>query len=325
MNDLLMNKIEKIYCIRKTLPDDLFITCASFEERFLGVPKLLNTDLIKNFILFKFSEPNEMREERIKKMRSILNIDNSNITFQQIKVTHGYSFESILNFHKIMNEKGLNHNKIFVTIDISTFTKDLLLNLLFYLIYFIKLKKLRLLYTVPGRYASPDEGWLSYGIKKIHIPPLCWNEWSPLKNNLLIIFLGFEEMRAWSLSEIFSADLNWVYITNPGVKAEWDLYSEKYNKRLLEHIPSKGNIPALNPKKVSEILSNSINNEIVDRYNIFVAPLGTKPQLIGLMHFITSHPKYSINLLTTTVVHHNVPYYSWDIGDTYELFFPLNK
>ena len=41
-----MKKIQEIYPIRKDSPDDLFITCGSFEERFLGVPKKLRGDFL---------------------------------------------------------------------------------------------------------------------------------------------------------------------------------------------------------------------------------------------------------------------------------------
>lgn len=323
-NDLQTKKIQEIYPIRKDSPDDLFVTCGSFEERFLGVPKKFRGDFPNEFILFRFTEPKEKREELIKHMEETLTINRYKESYHQIYVDHGRSLESILKFHGFLNTKKLHPKDLFITVDISTFTKNLLLNLMLYLVNFLQIEKLRLLYTVPGRYAFPQEGWLSFGIKSIHIPPMCWNAWSPLKDNLLIIILGFEEMRAWSLIDRFSADLNWLFITNPGSKFEWNTYCEDYNTRLLEEIPPEGKVPALDPIRVSEILSNSITKNIAERYNIFISPLGTKPQLIGILHFI-SYSHIPINIVTTTVVDHNVPYYSWDAGDTFEFFFPLKE
>lgn len=324
-NDLRIKKIQEIYPIREDSPDDFFITCGSFEERFLGVPKKLKGDFPKKFILFRFTEPKEKREELIRHMEETLTINSYKESYHQICVNHGKSLESILKFHGLFNAKKLHPKDLFITVDISTFTKDLLLNLMLYLVNFLQIKKLRLLYTIPGRYASPQEGWLSFGIKSIHIPPMCWNAWSPLKDNLLIIILGFEEMRAWSLIDKFSADLNWLFITSPGSKPEWNTYCEKYNKRLLREIPAKDKIPALDPVKVFEVLSISVTDDIAEKYNIFISTLGTKAQLIGTLHFITSYSRIPINIITTTVVDHNVPYYSWDMGETFEFFFPIKE
>jgi hypothetical protein len=181
---------------------------------------------------------------------------------------------------------------------------------------------LRLLYTVPDRYASPEEGWLSFGIKSIQIPPLCWNSCSPLKRNLLIVILGYEEIRAWSLIDRFSSDLKWIYLTYPGSKPEWNDYCEKYNRRLLEAIPPKGKISALDPNSVEQVLSRDITTRIGNQYNIFICSLGTKIQLISTLDFCMNNAA-GPNLITTTAVDHNVPYYSWGIGKTYEFFYPL--
>lgn len=320
-NDLRIKRIREIYPTREDSPDDLFITCGSFEKRFLGAPMKLKGDFPKEFILFRFTEPKKRREELIKHMEETLTINRHKESYHQIYVEHGKSLESILKFHDFINAKNLHSKDLFVTVDISTFTKDLLINLMIYLINFLQVDKLRLVYTIPGRYASPQEGWLSSGIKSIHISPMCWNAWSPLKDNLLIIILGFEEMRAWSLLDKFSADSTWLFVTSPGSKPEWNIYCEEYNRRLLKEIPPKGKVSALAPIEVSEVLSNCVTEEIAERYNIFISLLGTKPQILGALYLITSS-HIPINIITTTVEDHNVPYYSWDIGDTFEFFFP---
>ncbi len=323
--DSRIKNIEEIYPIRGCFPDDLFITCVNFEERFLGVPKKLKGDFPKEFILFRFTEPKKRIEELIKDMEETLTINRYKDSYHQIYVEHGKSLESILKFHDLINVMKVHPKDFFITVDISTFTKDLLLNLILYLVNILQVKKLRLLYTIPGRYAFPQEGGLSFGVKSIHIPSMCWNEWSPTKDNLLIIILGLEEMRAWSLIDKFSADLNWLFITNPGSKSKWNTYCESYNRRLLEEIPPKGKVPALDPIRVSEILLSNVTKNIAERYNIFVSPLGTKPQLLGVLYFITSYSHIPINIVTATVADHNIPYYSWDVGNTFEYFFPVRR
>lgn len=326
LNELQMREIERIYSIRKEAPDDIFITCGSFEDRFLGIPKKLGEICSKRFILFRFTVPNDKGNRLIEEMEELLNIDRYKNNYQQIPVEYGRSMEAILNFHKYLLNNNLFHTKdFFITIDISTFTKDLLLNLLFYLNNFLRIKKLRLLYTLPRRYASPEEGGLSYGIKNIHMPPMYWNGWSPIKDDLMIILLGYEETRAWSLIDRFNADLNWLFITSPGPKPELNSYCEEYNRRLLNEILPINKVPAIDPIKTSAILSNHITKDVAEKYNIFISPLGTKPQIIGVLYFYMHYPDIPINIITTTVVEHNVPYYSWGIGNSFESFFPVKE
>jgi len=315
-----IEKVAQIYPIRGNLPDDLFITCASFEERFLGAPTRIRGKFPKQFVLFRFSHPNQRRESLIKNMERTLSLSMHKQGYYQIEVRHGKSVEGVLELHSFLTEKELNTEALHVTVDISTFTKDLLFNLMLYLVSHLNIKKLRLLYTIPEGYASPDEGWLSYGIESVHIPPMGWNAWSPLKYNLLIIILGFEEMRAWSLIDKFSSDLNWLFVTSPGSKPAWNNYCQQYNKRLLREIHAKGTLPALNPAQVFQVLSAHVTREISEKYNIFIAPLGTKAQLVGTLPFSIPGSDISMNVITTSVVDHNVPYYSWGVGDSFEFF-----
>lgn len=317
-----INTINTVENIRKNVPDDVFIICGSFEERFLGIPKKFKEYSPKYFILFKFIEENSVRERRIKEMHDILNINEISENLCVIKVEHGKSFQAIIEFHNFMLKNKIYMRESYVTVDITTFTKHLLLNLMFYLVYILSVKTLRMFYTLPERYASPDEGWLSFGIKNIHIPPFYWNDWSSIKDNLLIILLGFEEMRAWSLVDNFSADLNWLFVTSPGSKPKWDKYCENYNASLLKGMPFIDTISAINPNDVSITLSKYLKKDIIDNYNIFLSPLSTKPQLIGVIKFLAKNPNIPINIVTTTV-EHNTPYYSRGISDSFEYYFPL--
>jgi hypothetical protein len=191
----------------------------------------------------------------------------------------------------------------------------------------LKIQQLRFIYTVPKEYAHPEEGELSFGIKSCNVLPSFWGGWSPIKDDLLAIILGYEEMRAWSLINHFDANLNWLFVTSPGSKPEWSERSEKYNERLLKEVQCVDNMPALDIEKTANVLSKHITKDTNDKYNVFISPMGTKPQTIGLFHYIITNPDIPINVITTTPIEHNIPYYSWGIGNTFEFYmpFPLKK
>lgn len=316
-----MHHIEKILRIKSDRPDDLFITCASFEDRCLGALRKADSNLCDNVVVFKFDEDNRAREKNLAEIELTLSKWELERGHQEILVKHGMTMDGILQFHNYCKA-----NKMFsmtspapaITIDVTTFTKELLFEILFYLNHILKIEKLRLLYTVPQKYALPDEGPLSYGIKNIKVIPFFWSNWSATKDDLLLVVLGYEEMRAWSLISRFDANINIIAVTKPGSKPEWDTHCENFNKRLLVENCDSFNIPAMDPYAVITILENNIINKgLHEKYNVFIAPLGTKPQILGIFYFLKKYPEARINVISTTAIEHNIPYYSWGIGETY--------
>jgi hypothetical protein len=137
-----------------------------------------------------------------------------------------------------------------------------------------------------------------------------------------MVILGFEEMRAWSLINRFDANLNLLFTTSPGSVDEWSKHSAIYNERLISELPPVDSIPALDPIQTSEVLEKYVTDDACSKYNVFISPMGTKPQIVGLFYYILIHPEIPVNIITTTPIEHNIPYYSWGIGKTYEFFLP---
>jgi hypothetical protein len=309
-----MNKVNEIMAIDNHKADDIFITCASFEERCLGSIKKLFNYKSKKVIIFKFSEENPTREANVNNMLQLLEKLGYKDKYSIIDVSHGVTIDGIVKFHGLYKKEAINN----VTIDITTFTKELLFELMFYINDVIDCPKVRYLYTTPEKYASPEEGALSYGIKSIKVMPFYWNKWSSIHDDILFTVLGYEEMRAWSLISRFDANINCLVLTNPGSKKDWDEHCEKFNAKLLKEKYDKYEIPAIDPIKTIHFFEKLIiHNKLHEKNNIFISPMGTKPQALGIYYFLKKHPEANINILSTTAVEHNTPYYSWGIGDTY--------
>jgi|SRR3972149_394402 len=314
-----MRHIDKISSISGGSQDDIFIACASFEDRCLGSMQKFNNYKPKKIVIFEFEENNPAREKNLIELENIIDRTGLRNSYKKLSVTHGMTTNGILNLHNYFKENNLSNSKnLSITLDITTFTKELLLEVLFYLTNIVKFQKMRILYTIPSKYASPEEGPLSYGISNIKIVPFFWNNWTATKDDLLMVILGYEEMRAWSLISRFDANGNRLFITKPGSKPEWDMHCENYNKRLLKENFERAEMPSMDPLSVAKILEEQIAREnLYNKYNIFIAPLGTKPQILGVFCFLTNNPEIRANIVSTTAIDHNFPYYSSGIGDTF--------
>src|SRR3990167_5145776 len=134
MDELQPKRVDRIFSIRKDVPDTIFLTCGSFEERCLGVPQRCETNFSERIVLFRFTEPNEKRENLIEEMQSLFKIETFEEKYYTIAVEHGKSTESILKFHNYCKHNSLlGHKNLVITMDITTFTKSLLLDTLFYI------------------------------------------------------------------------------------------------------------------------------------------------------------------------------------------------
>ena len=318
-----MKQIDRVTSTMSGIPDDMFITCGSFEKRCLGSLIKFDNYLTDRFVLFEFDEPNQVREDNLLKMEKILFNAGLKNKYKKISVQHGMIADGILKFHEYCKSENLLtlSKGISITLDITTFTKELLFDILFYIENFLKIKSLRLLYTIPEKYALPDEGPLSYGIKNIKVIPFYWNSWTTTKDDMLMVILGYEEMRAWSLISQFDANVNILFVTKPGSRPVWDMLCENYNQRLLTEKFTIDTMPAIDPAATISILEERIIKEkLHENYNIFIAPLGTKPQIVGTFCFLVKYPEANVNIVSTTAVEHNIPYYSSEIGETFCTF-----
>ncbi|MCK4825730.1 hypothetical protein KA005_58825, partial [bacterium] len=61
-----IEEVEKIGCFYPTSPDDIFICCASWEERCLGTLHMFTDYRFRNGYIFVYDDPNEQREHHLR-------------------------------------------------------------------------------------------------------------------------------------------------------------------------------------------------------------------------------------------------------------------
>ncbi len=276
-------------------PDDLFICCASFEERCLSSVIKMSANYRTNFsIIFVIAEPLYKRQvdTNLNSLKSMLGTKSSKGVFV-ISCERDSPTEGIGQLKHIWNRcRPRDPETPFITIDISGFTKIYLLQLLQYLIVDLKLGLPRMLHTT--QVYLPTK--LTRGVSQITTVPNFFGSVSLDKENVLIMFLGFEAERSLTVWKHFNPARTIALITNPPRNGNLSYlkYAEKNNSHLLSQ-PSVElrSIPADNPYAVKKTLEN-IYNELKGSYNVIVGPFGTKPQVIGLFLFWLEYPKIQV-------------------------------
>ncbi|WP_236888126.1 MULTISPECIES: hypothetical protein [Dehalococcoides] len=286
--------IEVLTRLNEYGPDDLFICCASFEERCVASIQRMSPNFRARYsIIFVIEEPRheELVEVNLAKIQSILSRKTAEGLFV-IRCQREDPVDGIGQLKSIWHRcKPKDSEEPFITVDISGFTKVYLLGLLHYLVAETNLGLPRMIHTTQSY--SPTR--LTQGVQQISTVTNYFGNISLEKDNVLVLFLGFEPERALSVWKQFNPTRTIALITAPrDSNLEYLKYAEKNNEYLLSQ-PSVEvrQAPADNPWAVRNILE-SIYDEVKTTYNMVIGPFGTKPQVVGVFLFWLEHPKVQI-------------------------------
>jgi len=288
-------EIEHLIKLNEYGPDDLFICCASFEERCLSSILIMGTDFRVRFaVIFVIEEPLYKKEvdTNLFRLQSELGKRTTEGIFV-ITCQKRNPMEGVAQLKSIWKQcKPKNPEEPFITLDISGFTKIYLLGLLHYLVNELNMGIPRLLHTTQTYLPTK----LTRGVEQITTVTDFFGTPSIEKQNILILLLGFEPERALAVWRHYNPSKTIALITNPPRYGNLDYlkYAQENNAHLLAQ-PSVEvrNVPADNPYAVKTALE-AIYSDIRGAFNMVIGPFGTKPQAVGVFLFCLEHPRVQV-------------------------------
>ena len=288
-------EVERLTRLNEYGRDDLFICCASFEERCLSSVLKMGINYWTNYaIIFVIEEflYQKQVDDNLYRLQSELGKRSSKGIFI-ISCQRDNPIDGIAQLKNIWNRcKPRNPEEPFITIDISGFTKIYILELLHYLVTELNLGIPRMLHTTQAYLPTK----LTKGVTQITTIPHFFGSISLEKETVLVLLLGFEPERALAIWKHFNPAKTVTLITNPPRYGNLDYlkYAEENNSYLLSQ-PSieVRNIPADNPYAVKKVLE-SIYSETRASFNMVIGPFGTKPQVVGVFLFWLEHSRIQI-------------------------------
>jgi hypothetical protein len=300
----------------ESIGEEIFIVCASFEDRTLAASqKLASNYKIDISFVFKFSEENKtnQREVNFQKLSNLLSAKSNKVI--PIICDHHDPVDGVQSIRNVASQIGIEFHDKIVALDISTFTRQYL----FLLLKFLeqeRIKAIRIFYSEPKQRAINNKP-LSFGYIDTVSVPTFGGHFSINKENLLIIFLGLEGARAFSLWEKFSPHKTLLLI---GRKMDDPIEHSRvktFNQKLLDKVNSNcvKYISAKNPFE-TEILLNKLIEKYISKFNISVSSLGSKPQSVGCYLSLKNYP--DVQLLYVIPKGHDEKYYSKDVARIWE-------
>jgi hypothetical protein len=233
----------------------------------------------------EYDGTNPRREQNIKLLRPILS-DIGNL--RVIPALHSDPAENVRTTVRMLGESVVAANAR-LTIDVSTYTRKHLIQLLWGLDAAGMLRNARLLYSQPADYHTADNEPTTKGVGHIGtIDGFGGPNW-PSRDTLLVLFLGYEGRRAQAMWEYLAPNQTVVVVPDPPYKPEWRGRTEEQNRYLLSMIPSNRVLrcSSSDPSETEQLLQRleTSRDWRITEYNYRVAPMGTKAQLIGVYRF----------------------------------------
>jgi len=327
MNKVLVHSYEdemyEITKIRKDVPDDLFIACISYEPRTLGVLKKLNDNYEASIGIFavnkKFGNYTKVREheEQVKKI-----LESKSYFRRSMNITSFIDnpIQIIVDIDKIIKNAFSCKEDINITLDITTFPRDELLVLIYYLRHLSKVQMIRILYTSPKKYGD----WLSDGYRYSMTPPFFEGVPASEKKTALLILTGFEYGRAVSLIDDIEPSALFLGRPRPGTSEDFSESSEEIinmikrtRRTAVETFDVPANNPFLSKSSIEKILQHNSN------YSFYVAPMGTKLEVLGIYLAYEKNPSFRVVYPLPLV--YNIRNYSMGYRDIYEIFLETKR
>jgi hypothetical protein len=268
--------------------DDALLLAASWEERCLGLARRLRGYRAKQVIVTEYDGTSARRAIYLKELRERLDVVGS------VSVIQALHRDPLGNVRDTLAMLGARVGRgLRLSIDITTFTRKHLLQLLHGLDTTGLLERCRFFFTESDDYDTRDDEPVAQGITNVRAIETFAGRNHPSRDSLLVLFLGYEGRRALALWEHLEPNATLVVIPDPPYRPEWQGRTEAMNQYLLSCLAADRvlRVSAMNPSDTEALLDGLVTSDefSLDRFNYRLAPIGPKPQLIGLYRFWRRH------------------------------------
>lgn len=307
-------KIDFVKSVNGNEPDDFLILSSSWEKRCLGLAQLSKYYETKFILINIYDNKTEEKERILKELTNLLSSKGiiKNFTSKQSRPIDGIKHM----LHFIKNNCSVENPKI--SIDISCFTRKHLLQMLNCFDANKLLGNVNFYYSQPIEYFDENNNTNAEGIKSICEIETFSGENLSSRDTALILFLNFEGKRAISLWNELQPHVTVPIIPFPSIKQEWDLKVMSQNKLLLsslnlnlENVEKTGPLDVDGTKDLLLKLTSQDSNRSkilkLKEYNYIIAPLGTKPQVLGVFKYWRLNPNKIAIVYPSPIQYKNTP------------------
>ena len=265
---------------------DVFICCASYEDRCRSIADVINPESIKHALIAENKNLTFYVGTNAKYLRNKFGESTVDVALDSTD-----PIKTADNLNRALIESIRDESAVCYLVDVTTFTHEGLLILLRLLRHYLQQpKEVTLIYTGAKEYnpgKSVKDIWLSKGVDSIRSVLGYPGEILPSKENHLLILVGFEVERASKLIESFEPDIITLGHGKRGTETGPGHHkTNEYFAKLLSQTIAKygGSVKDFefscnDPYATKQALLEHFKT--LPDYNHIIAPMNTKPSTIG--------------------------------------------
>jgi hypothetical protein len=285
-----LTEVHDLGMVDRKRSDSALLLAASWEERCLGLVRKFGKYQCGSVLLTVYDGVSDKRAKHLAELRSRLTCCKHLLEIPALHV------DPIPNVRKTLTSlrKLGPSSRMRLSIDISTYTRRHLLQLLQGLDLAGMLSDCRFLYSEQDDYHTQDNEPLAKGIGPIEAVKTFGGSNRPSKDSLLVLFLGFEGRRAQAVWERLEPNVTLAILPEPTLRPDWKGRAEEQNRYLLSCLPPENIIrsPSTDPTATYRLLKelSATPRLSAEKYNYLISPVGTKAQVVGLYRFWRQNP-----------------------------------
>ena len=307
MVELHLNEVRRrggISTIRKGIPDDLFMVCASFEHRTTSAIECLSEDYrAKKGIIYYNQEfvSNLKTSKNLERLKALLRLRCNGVDVREGSLVLPEKQFAVLK-DAVLSLSPASIKAI--TIDVTTFNREALLVLMALLRNNCALARIRVLYVSPIRHGK----WLSRGFREVRSVIGFPGVQRARRSTMLVVLSGFEPDRVKKLIEEHEPRIVLLGFGDPPTERHFlERNIEEQKTVLAKQDVERFRFPANNIKKCHQSCMKLLRSHLSD-YNIILAPMSTKLSTLGA--YLTAEANPEIQLTYCVPGEYNVENYS---------------
>ena len=306
---------------------DLYLVASSFEPRSVKATAGLRPQQFSKAVIFNYRDTLDTVAGRHHAREIRRHMEEKEVGSTHILECYfGDPYSAVRSFHTLIEAERFSGIRS-VTVDITCFTKVHMLLLLQFLEETLRIEKITVWYTEPLSYATDFGRALSYGIDQaVYLPYVPAMHRS--KGVGLIAFLGHERSRLERIVHELEPDVSVLILGQPGFSKNMQDYSRRVNQSLIHRTRydeqyRMASSPANNATESANVLMQEIARVVEHGCDsIYVAPLGTKLQALGIHSVRQKLRSVRLLLAYTIPKRYERNLYSQGSGKTHSVVLP---
>lgn len=296
----------------------VFLTCATEEDRCLGVLKRIRDWRPKQTVICSPSDHNSRGNAHLAQMKKVLS--SRSLGFE---INEWSEQDPICSFRRQIETLSplVAGQCLPLVIDISVFTKRHLLMLWRWLEDIAAWDRVSIVYSEPEDYIVSKFIPLTFGLESLQQIPGYPGVADCSRPVHLVLLLGYEGDQALAVYEQIQPMHTTIFIPSPPYRPEWRGRTEAFNQDLLSLTGNepRHEVDAIDPEKTMALLHNLFDMPLRRGPNaVVICPLGTKPQTLGVFEFLReAHDPPAI--IYASPLRRNKSFFSRGIGGSWIL------